>query len=107
MVAAIARYHRRSLPKKRHESWQAIGTREHRRLVGEMALLLRLSAAIDRRPEPVVSHLAVKASPGKLQLELIPERLNQNLSLEQWSLESCRDVVRDASGVKLTVTVQG
>ena len=54
MVAAIARYHRRSLPKKRHESWQAIGTREQRRLVGEMALLLRLSAAIDRRPEPVV-----------------------------------------------------
>ena len=24
MVAAIARYHRRSLPKKRHESWQLI-----------------------------------------------------------------------------------
>ena len=107
MVAAIARYHRRSLPKKRHESWQAIGTREQRRLVGEMALLLRLSAAIDRRPEPVVLQLAVMASPGKVQLDLIPERRNQNLSLEQWSLESCRDVVRDASGVKLIVTVQG
>ena len=24
MIAAIARYHRRSLPKKRHESWQAL-----------------------------------------------------------------------------------
>ena len=31
MVAAIARYHRRSLPKKRHESWQALQTREERR----------------------------------------------------------------------------
>ena len=107
MVAAIARYHRRSLPKKRHESWQAITTREHRRLVSEMALLLRLAAALDRRPEPVVGSLRVSAAPGELQLELIPERLNQNLSLEQWSLESCADVVWEASGMKLMIRVQG
>ena len=107
MVAAIARYHRRSLPKKRHESWQAITTREHRRLVSEMALLLRLAAALDRRPESVVASLRVAAVPGELQLELIPERLNQNLSLEQWSLESCADVVWEASGIKLMIKVQG
>ena len=107
MVAAIARYHRRSLPKKRHESWQAITTREHRRLVSEMALLLRLAAALDRRPEPVVASLRVSAAPGELQLELIPERLNQNLSLEQWSLESCADVVWEASGMQLLIKVQG
>ena len=69
MVAAIARYHRRSLPKKRHESWQALATREHRQVVQEMALLLRLAAALDRRPEPVVSCLHVTASPGALVLE--------------------------------------
>ena len=107
MVAAIARYHRRSLPKKRHESWQAITTREHRRLVSEMALLLRLAAALDRRPESVVASLRVAAVPGELQLELIPDRLNQNLSLEQWSLESCADVVWEASGIKLMIKVQG
>ena len=106
MVAAIARYHRRSLPKKRHESWQALVLREHRRMVQDMALLLRLAAALDRRPEPVVASLRVKAKPGLLSLELVPERLNQNLSLEQWSLESCADVLREASGVKLMVNVQ-
>ncbi len=106
MVAAIARYHRRSLPKKRHESWQALVLREHRRMVQDMALLLRLAAALDRRPEPVVASLRVKAKPGLLSLKLVPERLNQNLSLEQWSLESCADVLREASGVKLMVNVQ-
>ena len=50
MVAAIARYHRRSLPKKRHESWQLIEGREQRRTVSAMALLLRLAVAMDRRP---------------------------------------------------------
>jgi len=107
MVAAIARYHRRSLPKKRHESWQALVTRDNRRRVSEMALLLRLAAALDRRPEPVVASLRVNTAPDVLDLVLVPERLNQNLSLEQWSLESCAEVVREASGVKLRVTVQG
>ena len=106
MVAAIARYHRRSLPKKRHDSWQVLPTRDNRRLVGEMALLLRLAAAIDRRPEPVVESLRVTATPGSLQLELVPERRNQNLSLERWSLENCADVVRSAVGVCLDVSVQ-
>ena len=107
MVAAIARYHRRSLPKKRHDSWQALVTRENRRLVSDMALLLRLAAALDRRPEPVVASVRIETSPGALELVLVPERLNQNLSLEQWSLESCAEVVREASGVKLRVSVQG
>ncbi|MBA4732880.1 MAG: Ppx/GppA family phosphatase [Synechococcus sp.] len=107
MVAAIARYHRRSLPKKRHESWQALVTRENRRRVSEMSLLLRLAAALDRRPEPVVASLRVNTTPDVLDLVLVPERLNQNLSLEQWSLESCAEVVREASGVKLRVSVQG
>ncbi|MBL6801859.1 MAG: Ppx/GppA family phosphatase [Synechococcus sp. BS307-5m-G38] len=107
MVAAIARYHRRSLPKKRHDSWQALVTRENRRLVSDMALMLRLAAALDRRPEPVVKSLQIETSPGALHLVLVPERLNQNLSLEQWSIESCAEVVREASGVKLRVSVQG
>ena len=107
MVAAIARYHRRSLPKKRHESWQALATRENRRRVSEMALLLRLAAALDRRPEPVVAGLRVTASTGSLKLELVPERLNQNLSLEQWSLESCAASLEEAVGVVLSVSVQG
>ena len=106
MVAAIARYHRRSLPKKRHESWQALQHRQNRRVVNEMALLLRLAAALDRRPEPVVSSLRVQASASALEIELHSERLNQNLSLEKWSLESCIDVVRDAVGVTLKVKVQ-
>ena len=107
MVAAIARYHRRSLPKKRHLEWQALATREHRRLVAEMALLLRLAAAIDRRPEPVVAAIRVKsADDDQVVFELVPEGLNQNLSLEQWSLKSCASVVKEASGVTMKVVVK-
>ena len=106
MVAAIARYHRRSLPKKRHDSWQALASREDRRRVGQMALLLRLAAALDRRPEPVVESLQVTLRAGELNIGLVPERRNQNLSLERWSLEVCAEAVRTAAGVRLSVSVE-
>ena len=54
----------------------------------------------------MVSSLRVQASASALEIELHSERLNQNLSLEKWSLESCIDVVRDAVGVTLKVKVQ-
>jgi exopolyphosphatase/guanosine-5'-triphosphate,3'-diphosphate pyrophosphatase len=106
MVAAIARYHRRSLPKKRHEAWQALQSRANRTTVSEMALLLRLAAALDRRPEPVVASIRADLSGRVLSLELVPERLNQNISLEQWSLESCEPVLREVTGLALNVTVR-
>ena len=106
MVAAIARYHRRSLPKKRHESWQALQSRDNRRTVSEMALLLRLAVALDRRPEPVVKRLTVKVKNEDLVLELVGEQPANDLSLEQWSLESCAPILREVTGLNLKIKVQ-
>jgi len=106
MIAAIARYHRRSLPKKRHEEWQALATRNQRRIVAEMALLLRLAASIDRRPDPVVASLKVALSEDEVICKLLAEDAEQNLSLEQWSLKSCASVVRENCGVDLKVVLE-
>jgi exopolyphosphatase/guanosine-5'-triphosphate,3'-diphosphate pyrophosphatase len=108
MVAAIARYHRRSLPKKRHEAWQLIEGREQRRLVSEMALLLRLAAALDLRPVSAIEAITAHAAPGRLELHLqpaapAPGEPEPDLSLERWSLRSCEALVMEASGVALTV----
>jgi exopolyphosphatase/guanosine-5'-triphosphate,3'-diphosphate pyrophosphatase len=104
MVAAIARYHRRSLPKKRHESWQLIEGREQRRTVAAMALLLRLAVALDRRPEPVLAGLQLRRegdNRGSIRLE--PMHAGQDLSLERWSLAACAAAVEEAVGVRLSV----
>tara|TARA_B000000532_G_scaffold142934_1_gene114805 strand:- start:279 stop:497 length:219 start_codon:yes stop_codon:yes gene_type:complete len=71
-----------------------------------MSLLLRLAAALDRRPEPVVRALIAEVVGHHLVLELVPERLNQNVSLEQWSLESCSEVVMTVTGLKLQVKIR-
>jgi exopolyphosphatase/guanosine-5'-triphosphate,3'-diphosphate pyrophosphatase len=110
MVAAIARYHRRSLPKKRHESWQLIEGRDQRRTVDTMALLLRLAAALDRRPAGVIEAIRVHPAGGEeLNLELIPAAAGEepaDVSLERWSLLSCAQAVREATGLALRVREQ-
>jgi exopolyphosphatase/guanosine-5'-triphosphate,3'-diphosphate pyrophosphatase len=108
MVAAIARYHRRGLPKKRHESWQLIDDREQRRTVAAMALLLRLAAALDRRPAAVIGAIEASAAAGCLELRLLPCAAGAgeepvDLSLERWSLRSCEAAVMESCGLALRV----
>jgi exopolyphosphatase/guanosine-5'-triphosphate,3'-diphosphate pyrophosphatase len=113
MVAAIARYHRRGLPKKRHESWQLIEGREEKRTVANLALLLRLAAALDRRPAAVLDRVSLDAVGARndasgLRIVLHPvadsaEQPTTDLSLECWSLRSCTDAVREATGLSLEV----
>jgi exopolyphosphatase/guanosine-5'-triphosphate,3'-diphosphate pyrophosphatase len=115
MVAAIARYHRRSLPKKRHESWQLLDGRNARHTVAAMALLLRLAAALDRRPQPMIETLGVSVEQATgsgatiVNIALQPITTGggepePDLSLERWSLEACGGYVQEASGVELKVT---
>ena len=114
MVAAIARYHRRSLPKKRHEAWQLIEGREERRTVAEMALLLRLAVALERRPLPVLAGLRAlplgqASSPTGILIRLLPQQADNtrgelmDLGLECWSLRSCASTVAEACGLELQV----
>ena len=112
MVAAIARYHRRGLPKKRHESWQLIEGREEKRTVANLALLLRLAAALDRRPAAVLERITLEAEGPRGEptgfritlhpLESNPAQPSLDLSLECWSLLSCADTVREATGLQLS-----
>ena len=104
MVAAIARYHRRSLPKKRHEAWQVFSKREHRRIVYEMAILLRLATSLDQRPEPVVDSIEVHATSGEVVFDLHAQS-EQDLSLEKWSLMNCSTIIRDIYGLEMKVDI--
>ena len=103
MISAIARYHRRSLPKKRHEAWQIISTRSNKKIVMEMSLILRLASSIDRRPEPAVQSLVIQASGLEVKCQLIPKNEFQDLSLEKWSLNNCRSIVKENTGIELVV----
>ena len=102
MVAAIARYHRRSLPRKRHESWQVFSKREHRQIVFEMSMLLRLSTSLDQRPEPAVDSIKVTSTSTEIVFEL-KNQSGQDLSLEKWSLMNCSNIIEDTFSLKVKI----
>ena len=63
--------------------------------------------ALDRRPEPVVKTLLVQVKNDNLELELVGEETDQDLSLEQWSLESCEPILKEVTGLTLKLKIQG
>ena len=103
IIASIARYHRKSLPKKRHEAWQNLITNDDKALVLEMALILRLAASLDQRPESVLSTINIKLTNNVLSFELIPFNIQNDLLLEKWNLESCRNVIKELKNLELKV----
>ncbi len=103
IIASIARYHRKSLPKKRHDSWQSLMTKEDKTLVLEMSLILRLAASLDQRPENLISSIKIKLQKNILSIELLPFNSNQELFLEKWNLELCSNVVKELKNLELNV----
>ncbi len=107
MVAAIARYHRKSLPKKSHEAWQLLACKEHKKIVLKMSLLLRMAAALDRRPDPLIRSIEVKKTNtnSDLIINLVSDDPGIDLSLEKWSLDNCGQLFHEITGINLIVQI--
>ena len=103
IIASIARYHRKSLPKKRHDSWQSLISKEDKTLVLEMSLILRLAASLDQRPQNLISSIKIELQNNMLLIELLPFNSNQELLLEKWNLELCRNVIKQLKNLELKV----
>ena len=103
IIASIARYHRKTLPKKRHDSWQNLISKEDKKLVLEMSLILRLAASLDQRPGDIISSIKIKLQNNILSVELLPFNKNNDLLLEKWSLELCRHTLKELKNLELKV----
>ena len=105
IIAALARYHRRGLPKKRHAAWQSLQNAVQQECVAKLSPLLRIAVALDRRPQQVVERFEARLQANHtLTLTLTPCP-GTNLSLECWSLECCRPQIESGLGRQLQVEV--
>jgi exopolyphosphatase/guanosine-5'-triphosphate,3'-diphosphate pyrophosphatase len=69
LIANIARYHRKSLPKKKHEAFMRL-TPVDRQLVEKLAGILRLADGLDRSRTGVIEIIDAILSPSRLLLRL-------------------------------------
>jgi len=106
VIANIARYHRKSKPKKRHPDY--IKLSEYQQLmVRQLSAILRIAVALDRRQIGAIDDLECKYDPEyrTLHLHLFAASPDDDCALELWSLDYKKPVFEEEFGVKLVSTL--
>lgn len=102
IIANIARYHRKAPPKKKHEGYQNLLTKDQRILVSQMSAILRIAVALDRRQIGAIK--AIKCyfpTSAELILELTPAHSKDNCALELWSLDQKKEVFQQEFNIQV------
>jgi exopolyphosphatase/guanosine-5'-triphosphate,3'-diphosphate pyrophosphatase len=112
LIASIARYHRGSDPKDSHEAVVTIEPSQ-RRMVTEMASILRLAEALDRSHRQVVQRIEfdfsddIKERDGRCTLNmLIYIRPGEEWEPETWALKEKKTMFERIFGVRLSFEVR-
>ncbi|ELR97115.1 Ppx/GppA phosphatase family protein [Gloeocapsa sp. PCC 73106] len=107
IIANLARYHRKSKPKKKHENYNNLPDKESRQLVRQLSAILRIAIALDRRQIGAISRVECKydSEYRRLHLHLIPAYTDDECALELWSLDYKKDAFEEEYGVKIIATL--
>lgn len=103
IIANLARYHRKSPPKKRHENYRILLSKQHRQIVSQLSALLRLAVALDRRQIGAIAQIKCDYYRQFQQFNLLiyPAKPEDDCALELWSLDFKKGVFEAEFGVKL------
>ncbi len=85
-IANLARYHRKSPPKKKHDTYRNLASKYHRRILDHLYPLLRLAVALDRRQVGGIEDVTCVLEPPVLKLYLTPTQPGDDCALELWNL---------------------
>ena len=107
IIANLARYHRKSQPKKKHENFQNLGTKEQRLMVEELSSLLRLATSLDRRQIGAISRIECdyRHNDKELHLKLFPANRDDDCDIELWSLSYSKVIVENQFKIKLIASL--
>jgi exopolyphosphatase/guanosine-5'-triphosphate,3'-diphosphate pyrophosphatase len=107
-IANLARYHRRSAPKKKHESYRNLASKKYRQIVNQLSALLRLAVALDQRRIGAIKEVRCEYQPEvqQLHLHLQPSQPDDDCALELWSLDYKKGVFEAEYGVNLVTTLE-
>jgi exopolyphosphatase/guanosine-5'-triphosphate,3'-diphosphate pyrophosphatase len=107
-IANLARYHRKSSPKKRHENYRNLTSKRYRRVVEQLHPLLRLAVALDRRQIGAVQSVQCEYVSQRRELRLNLQAANplDDCALELWSLDYKRINIEAEYNIKLVPILQ-
>jgi exopolyphosphatase/guanosine-5'-triphosphate,3'-diphosphate pyrophosphatase len=99
LLALVARYHRRAEPKKRHRAFSGL-PKDDRLLVLQLAAILRLADALDRRHSQRLREMRCRVSDDEVRLVLRTER---DLRIETHAAEEKSALFEKVFGRRLVV----
>jgi exopolyphosphatase / guanosine-5'-triphosphate,3'-diphosphate pyrophosphatase len=106
VIANIARYHRKSKPRKKHTDFIKL-TEYYQYMVRYLSAILRLAVALDRRQIGAIAQIECKydAEYRTLHLHLFPTNSEDDCDLELWSLDYKKPIFEEEFGVKVVATL--
>jgi exopolyphosphatase/guanosine-5'-triphosphate,3'-diphosphate pyrophosphatase len=107
IIANLARYHRKSPPKKKHENYRNLLHKQHRQMVSQLSAILRLAVALDRRQIGAVSRVQCEFFHHlrEFRLLIFPTRVGDECALELWSLDFKKGEFETEFGLKLVTNL--
>ncbi len=108
VIANLARYHRQSAPKKKHENYRNLPSKEYRQLVSQLSALLQLAVALDQRRIGAIKEVRCEYRPDlpELHLQLQASEPDDDCALELWNLDYKKGVFETEYGIKLSATLE-
>ncbi|URD52057.1 Ppx/GppA phosphatase family protein [Chroococcidiopsis sp. CCNUC1] len=108
IIANIARYHRKSNPKKKHDSYRSLPSKRDRQIINHLSAFLRLAVALDRRQIGAVKRVRCDrhADSKEFYLYLTPSQPNDDCALELWSLDYKKALFETEFDVKLVAALE-
>jgi exopolyphosphatase/guanosine-5'-triphosphate,3'-diphosphate pyrophosphatase len=108
IIANIARYHRKSPPKKKHENYRILVNKEHRTMIAHLSAILRLATALDRRQIGAIARVQcdINRAKNEFKLNVFANHPNDDCSLELWSLDYNKEVFENEFQLKLTAVLK-
>lgn len=92
MMALISRYHRKSLPKKKHTGYQMLDVKDQQS-VGRLAGILRLADGLDRRRSGQVEVVEIRRCSGGYRIKLLG---TEDISVEIFGGNAKKDLFEKA-----------
>jgi exopolyphosphatase / guanosine-5'-triphosphate,3'-diphosphate pyrophosphatase len=101
LIAQVARYHRKSAPRKKHPEFASL-QRDDQQRVRVLAGILRVAVGLDRNHAGRVTGVRLAEDDGRLVIGAVPEP-GQEVSLELYAAGTRSDLLADALGVPVSV----
>ena len=99
IIANIARYHRKSHPKLKHEGFARLLTDDHRDTVRKLASILRIVEGLDRGNIGIVQSVNCKITRNSIELRLKRKKFaSRDLELEIWGAERKKMLFEEVYG---------